>query len=153
MGDAKDGDALALVSRTQGTKAALSEVRAWMMLRMEMYLDLSNSLLRACAETMMFLGCSSRRITSSTVVLRTALAPACAAATPPSSTAEARSTQSGHVGFPGPAKLRTAHAAALVALAKAPWWHSSSQNVRQAVLLPCSWNLPWALNRERMLRA
>lgn len=37
-----------------------------MMLRIEMYLDLSYSLVRACAETMMFLGCSNRRITSST---------------------------------------------------------------------------------------
>ena len=45
--------------------------RAWMMLRMEMYLERSYSLVRACAETMMFFGCSSRRITSSTVVFRT----------------------------------------------------------------------------------
>ena len=45
-----------------------------MMLRMEMYLDLSYSLARAWAETMMFLGCSSRRMTSSTVVLRTSAA-------------------------------------------------------------------------------
>ena len=37
-----------------------------MILRMEMYLDLSYSLVRACAETMMFLGCSSLLITSST---------------------------------------------------------------------------------------
>ena len=37
-----------------------------------MYLDLSNSLARACADTMMFFGCSSRRITSCTDVLRTA---------------------------------------------------------------------------------
>ena len=39
---------------------------AWMMLRMEMYFDLSYSFVRACADTMMFFGCSSRRITSST---------------------------------------------------------------------------------------
>ncbi len=42
-----------------------------MMLRMEMYLDLSYSLVRACAETMMFLGCSSLLITSSTASQRT----------------------------------------------------------------------------------
>ena len=42
-----------------------------MMLRIEMYLDLSYSFARACADTMMFLGCSSRRMTSSTVVFRT----------------------------------------------------------------------------------
>ena len=38
---------------------------------MEMYLDLSYSLVRACAETMMFLGCSSLLITSSTAAQRT----------------------------------------------------------------------------------
>jgi len=43
----------------------------WMILRMEMYLDLSYSLVRACAETMMFLGCSSLLITSSTASHRT----------------------------------------------------------------------------------
>ena len=37
-----------------------------------MYLDLSNSLARAWADTMMFFGCSSRRITSWTDVFRTA---------------------------------------------------------------------------------
>lgn len=36
-----------------------------------MYLDLSYSLVRACAETMMFLGCSSLLITSSTASQRT----------------------------------------------------------------------------------
>lgn len=36
-----------------------------------MYLDLSYSLVRACAETMMFLGCSSLLITSSTAAQRT----------------------------------------------------------------------------------
>ena len=37
-----------------------------MTLRMEMYLDLSYSLVRACADTMMFFGCSSRLMTSKT---------------------------------------------------------------------------------------
>ena len=43
-------------------------VLTWMMFRIEIYLDLSYSLVRACAETMMFLGCSSLRITSSTAL-------------------------------------------------------------------------------------
>ena len=42
-----------------------------MMFRMEMYLLWLKSLLRVCVDTMMFLVCSSRRITSKTVVLRT----------------------------------------------------------------------------------
>lgn len=42
-----------------------------MILRIEMYLDLSYSLVRACAETMMFLGCNSLLITSSTASQRT----------------------------------------------------------------------------------
>ena len=55
-----------------------SETRAWMMLRMEMYFPSSCSRARWCADTMIFLGCSRRRITSSTVVFTVA---ACA---PPS---------------------------------------------------------------------
>lgn len=53
----------------------------WMMLRMEMYLVLVFSLLLACADTMTFLLCSSRRITSTTVVFRIWL-PACTCAGP-----------------------------------------------------------------------
>ena len=44
----------------------------WMMFRMEMYLLWLKSLLLECEDTMMFLVCNSRRMTSSTVVFRTA---------------------------------------------------------------------------------
>mmetsp|Transcript_4594 Transcript_4594/g.13024 ORF Transcript_4594/g.13024 Transcript_4594/m.13024 type:complete len:279 (+) Transcript_4594:484-1320(+) len=42
-----------------------------MILRMEMYLDLSWSFSRACGDTIRFFGCSRRRMTSRTVVFRT----------------------------------------------------------------------------------
>lgn len=44
-----------------------------MMFKIEMYFDLSYSLVRAWADTIVFLGCSNRRMTSSTVVFRMVL--------------------------------------------------------------------------------
>ncbi len=52
-------------------RACVGSTSPWMMFRIEMYLLWLKSLLRVCVETMMFFVCSRRRMTSSTVVLRT----------------------------------------------------------------------------------